>query len=145
MTCKQTQTLLSAHLDRDLKNDELSEVRLHLETCAACRAEEQALVALKETLRGVAMPAIPVDLIAAIEAETIFKPQWWETVAFRQRWAPLLIGTAAAVGGWFFLRGHSDVQRGIPIQMVVAPDVVSTAPAIVMHRDQEPEPTEKIH
>jgi len=73
MTCKETQALLSTYLDRQMSGSDLTEVRLHLEGCAACRAEEQSLLRLKTALRSVSMPSIPADLVAAIEQETIFK------------------------------------------------------------------------
>ena len=102
MTCKETQDLLSAYLDRQLTPADLSDVRLHLETCAACRAEEHSLLQLKEALRNRARcRAMPADLVAAIEAETIFKPRWWELPAF-QRWAPALMGLAIGLGAFFF-------------------------------------------
>ena len=56
MTCKETQELISAYLDRQLAPADLSEVRLHLEVCAACRAEERSVLELKEALRTVKMP-----------------------------------------------------------------------------------------
>ena len=145
MTCKETQEFLSAHLDRQLAPADLREVRLHLDTCAACRAEEKSLLTLKETLRTLSMPAIPIELVAAIENETIFKPRWWETDLFRQRWAPVLLGAAMGLGTWIFLqRDQNPRQAAHPAVLAAAPSV-STSPVVAMHRDQEPEISEQIH
>jgi predicted anti-sigma-YlaC factor YlaD len=143
VTCKETQILLSAHLDRELKAEELHEVRLHLADCAACKKAESELLRLKETLRMVPMPRIPDDLVAAIEAETILKPHWWESWSLRKTWTPALIATAAALGAWALLKGHVTPLRHSPWHVVQAPTVISTAPAVAMHRDQEPD--DQIH
>jgi predicted anti-sigma-YlaC factor YlaD len=144
MTCKETQRHLSAYLDRQLKPADVSEVRLHLETCAACRTEERSILQLKETLRTVRMPEIPADLIAAIEAETIFKPRWWEMPAGQMRWAPALMGLALALGAFYLLGSSHSPLRGDPTIIARGPSI-STAPVVAMHRDQEPDPTEKVH
>lgn len=144
MTCHDTQTLLSAYLDRQLTADELKDVRLHLETCAACRKEEHTLLQLKESLRTVRMPGIPADLVAAIEAETIFKPRWWELPTLQRRWAPMLAGLAIGLGALFLLHRSQMAPHAAPVTIAQNP-VVSSAPVVAMHRDEEPDPTEKVH
>ena len=145
MTCKETQDMISAYLDRQLTPADLSEVRLHLGTCAACRTEEQSVLQLKETLRTVKMPSIPADLIAAIEAETSFKPRWWEAGLYERRWAPVALGLLVALGAWLLL--HNKIPlRGNSLSITVAlSPAVSTAPVVAMHRDQESDPTEQVH
>ena len=145
MTCKETQEYLSAYLDRQLTPADLSEVRLHLEACAACRAEEKSILALKETLRTVKMPSIPLDLLASIETATTLKPRWWETGAYERRWAPVALSILVALGAWAIT--HYKVPlRGNSLSVTVAlSPVVSSAPVIAMHSDQEPDPTEKFH
>jgi predicted anti-sigma-YlaC factor YlaD len=141
MTCKETQELISAYLDRQLAPADISEVRLHLTTCAACRAEEHAVLQLKETLRTVKMPSIPADLLASIEAETIFKPRWWETGVYERRWAPVALSLLVGLGAWLFM--HYKIPLGLSSEKIALSPVVSSAPVVAMHRDQEPDPTEK--
>jgi|GEM_PF-2204089 len=142
--CKDIQQVVSAYLDRQLASGDLAEVRLHLETCAACRAEERSILQLKETLRTVSMPSIPADLIASIEAETIFKPRWWEAAFLGQRLAPALVGLALGLGAWFYFAHAHHAWRSGPVNVALSP-TVSSAPVVAMHRDQEPDLSEKIH
>jgi predicted anti-sigma-YlaC factor YlaD len=143
MTCKETQEIISAYLDRQLAPADLSEVRLHLESCAACRAEEHAVLQLKETLRTVKMPSIPADLLAAIEAETIFKPRFWEAGLYERRWAPVALSVLAGLGAWFFVHYKIPLRAG-SATIALSP-VVSSAPVVAMHSDQEPDLTQKFH
>ena len=144
MTCHDTQALLSAYLDRQLTENEWKDVRLHLETCAACRREEHALLQLKESLRTVRMPGIPADLVAAIEAETIFKPRWWEFPTFERHWAPLVASLAIGLGALFLLHRSQMAPHAAPMTIAKNP-IVSSAPVVAMHRDEEPDPTENVH
>jgi anti-sigma factor RsiW len=55
MNCKEVKPELVAHLDGELQDSIRSEVEAHLESCAACRAEREALAS---TLKSVeSLPA----------------------------------------------------------------------------------------
>jgi hypothetical protein len=73
------------------------------------------------------MPGIPVDLIAAIEAKTIRRRAWWQSDAFRLRWAPALVGLATGFGAiWLSrLQNHPDARVVIPMVAAPQPEVES--------------------
>ncbi len=134
MTCHEYQELLSAYADRALHIEEQTAVARHLDDCDACRRELQATLTLKEHLRAQTMPRLPRHVIAAIEAETIFKAnilgQW------RSWWMPALTLTAA-LGAWTFTHLHKPAAPGTPLNLPVAQR--PSAPAekeqlLVMHR-----------
>jgi predicted anti-sigma-YlaC factor YlaD len=142
MTCKEIQKLLSAYLDRELSEADQNEVAHHVDACARCQAEKKSLLTIKEVLRRQPMPAIPADLIARIEEETVFKPRWWELSVVRRLWIPALAGLAAAAG-WLFLRHEPRVHQGPPLEMVNQP-MPSTA-TLVMHHTEEKDLTQEVH
>jgi len=143
-TCQMIRDLLSGYLDRELRPEDQKEVQRHLTTCAACRTEERAILQLKETLRGVPMPGMPRDVLAAIEAETILKARWWESDVFQRRWFPLMAGTAAAaVAGWLWMQAQLVPTRSAHMNVAVG---ISTSPAVALHQDPDKDPVnEDIH
>ena len=117
MNCQDTQDLLSAYLDLELRDDERTEVARHLEGCTACQAERSVFLGLKETLRKERAPAIPAALVAQIEAETIFKRHWWS--AYRWRWIPTM-AIAGALGAWTLVKYLPHKQATVPLEALVA-------------------------
>lgn len=126
MTCENIQELLSAYLDRELSDADKAEVSAHVDMCARCRAEKEALLSVKESLRSVPMPKLSASVIANIEAETIWKPRWWQTLSFRRRVLPLTVGIATAAAAWAVWRSHSPMlhtplEIAKPVQPLPAP------------------------
>ncbi len=52
MRCQQIQELLSAYLDGEVEPSQQSQIKVHLETCPACRGQWEDLVASVALLRG---------------------------------------------------------------------------------------------
>ncbi len=132
MTCNEYQELLSAYLDRELPEADQKEVSAHVDRCAACKAEMNALLAIKEQLRSQSLPSIPADLIAQIEAQTILAPRWWEKWSpfaksvsgdtglrpsgegWWVQWGIPTLAIAAALGVWAVLHTHQGLRPGLP-------------------------------
>jgi anti-sigma factor RsiW len=53
MLCGRVTNLLSAYMDRELTGVEMLQVRAHMESCAACRAEYEGLADVKSLLGGI--------------------------------------------------------------------------------------------
>lgn len=143
MSCRDIQDRLSTYLDREVGAADQKEVRLHLDLCAACRAEEQALLQVKEQLRQVKMPSLPAGVIAAIEAETVLKPRWYEGQSWRRLWTPLAIGAVAAGALWYAWQSQKPLRHA-PLAVVQTP-AASSAPAVALHQDQLPDPDSQVH
>ncbi len=120
-TCNAIQDALSAYLDRELSAGEQLEMSAHLQTCARCKPEEQALLALKADLRLQTASGMPADLRARIRAQSVEKPGL--------EWLPLWIGAAAMAAGlalwWTF--GRPTLHR--PLENAAAP----SGDAVAMH------------
>ena len=88
---------------------------------------------LQMLLRSCPKPRMPADLRAAIEAETIYKAQWWESDLFRRRWLPAMIGAAAATAAWFCLQGHAQTPKpGLREPLPIAQGPLQRHPAIAL-------------
>jgi hypothetical protein len=63
------------------------------------------------------MPGIPADLVAAIEAKTVYRRAWWQSDAFRLRWVPALVALATAFSALWLSRiqKHPDPRAVIPM------------------------------
>ena len=147
MNCKDYEPLLSAYLDRELSAEDQREVGRHLESCRDCQRESKSLLSVKEILRSQPMPALPREVLAEIEARTIFHRPWWERSfpflaierssdpaseerhprgrsnprLIAHRWAPAALALAAALGAWALLRHHQTALRGAPLDVVIKP------------------------
>lgn len=55
MNCRRVSSLLSAYLDAELTGHEMLEIRAHLDACAACRGEHEALGETKRLLSSLAL------------------------------------------------------------------------------------------
>jgi len=67
-TCEEVFRRMDEYIDRELAPDEVTRVRAHLETCAACAGEYAFEAELLLTVRAkVRRVAIPTDLRARIE------------------------------------------------------------------------------
>lgn len=65
MTCRQTEALLSALVDGELRGDQMRAVRRHLEGCPACRRERDELAAVKRLVGGASAPGAEVSAFDA--------------------------------------------------------------------------------
>jgi anti-sigma factor RsiW len=148
MTCSY-HPLLSSYLDRALGAAEHEGIRRHLETCPHCQTEVRSLLQVKEALRRQTMPEIPADLIAAIESKTIDRSPWWNTDAFRLRWAPTMVGAAAALGAWLLFRSMDTpkptLERPLPVvQVPVDPAPYQRPPTDRVVRHDAETPTQDV-
>ncbi|MEM9033213.1 MAG: zf-HC2 domain-containing protein [Actinomycetota bacterium] len=121
-------TLLTGYLDGELTQADQQRVRLHLEDCAACRAELDEMRELAEATRGSAF-TVPVDL------------QWDETP--RTNWsrglnvAGLVLAMLAVVAVvvalvWELAADDTPVPFGVIIPVVVvAAFLAVTASALI--------------
>lgn len=66
MTCKDTQSRLSAYLDTALPGGEQRAVREHLASCAECQSEHQGLEQTRRLIAGVGRKPAPADLALRI-------------------------------------------------------------------------------
>jgi anti-sigma factor RsiW len=94
MTCSETRDRLALLVYGDLPPDEAARVRGHLQTCPACRAEEEALGQVRQMLDAVPAPRVSIDLTGvyrrAAEQQARRSRRW--------RWTALaMTGAAAAV------------------------------------------------
>ncbi|WP_158946372.1 anti-sigma factor family protein [Pseudodesulfovibrio cashew] len=62
MHCRNCHTRLSAYLDGELPEQELRDMKRHLDGCADCRARLAELAALEAPLTSLGTPAMPGDL-----------------------------------------------------------------------------------
>ncbi|HEY3536469.1 MAG TPA: anti-sigma factor [Trinickia sp.] len=73
MECDDIRPRIDASLDGELPSGEARAVRQHLETCAACRAEQEALLAIRRSVRRAeyhhAPDALRMRIAAALERE----------------------------------------------------------------------------
>ena len=74
MECDEIRPRIDASLDGALSSGEEREVRQHLETCAACRAEQEAVLAIRQSVRRAeyhrAPDALRSRIAAALEQES---------------------------------------------------------------------------
>jgi anti-sigma factor RsiW len=117
MNCTDIQKLLSAYIDRQLAAWENAPVAEHLETCATCQSDLQALIEVKRTLRGVVQPRLPGELRSAILEETVVRSD--RRNRFAVRWWVPTFALAAAFGGWFAMRAAEQMITQRSPQIVV--------------------------
>ncbi len=68
MECNEVRPLIDAYVDRELSSSEARRVQAHLEHCAVCRRESEAVLALGRTLRQADYHRAPDRLRASILA-----------------------------------------------------------------------------
>jgi len=68
MSCLETRGSLSRWLDGRMNDRERLSIEAHLERCASCRAEAEALEEVDDLARALVVPPIPVGLTGAILA-----------------------------------------------------------------------------
>jgi predicted anti-sigma-YlaC factor YlaD len=110
MSCKETGELLSTYLDRQLPEADRLEVQRHVESCAACANDVQALLQVKEMLRQQPMPSLPAEVIARIEEKTIHATPWWQMDLNRYRWIPIGLSVSAALGAWMLFKTLHNIR-----------------------------------
>ena len=110
MSCPKDREQLSAYFDGELSAGEAEALRAHLEDCADCRAELDALRAAARALSALPAVSAPDDLkakiLAAVEAEA-------ETTGSRSRsaWVRAFWPTAAVVAIAVGLMLYGDHRR----------------------------------
>lgn len=101
MNCRRVQALLPLHAGADLAARESEGVRIHLETCAACRTLAEEFAASGAWLQAAPPPEFDEAFLAALRADvqqaiaqTESKPIWVErwlpVLNWRWAWAPVL-------------------------------------------------------
>ena len=80
MTCDETRETLSAYLDEALAPDERRRVDAHLEGCAECRRELEALRGTVALLQRVEPARAPVGFVDRVVAAARPRP-WYRRVA----------------------------------------------------------------
>ena len=127
MNCGQIEELLPAYMEEDLGGRQLQEVKLHLESCAACRRERDLLLRSWEMLDAW-QPVEPAPQLRAQVWEKIRlapPPSLWERLRSKvPAWTRgLVLGLccmAVLVGG--YTRFHHTVEPATPqIVAQVAP------------------------
>lgn len=104
MDCKHVEPLVSGYLDRELTQQELQQVRVHLETCDHCQALYRDLKALKEKTGGLSWPVSDTARLAAMEND--------------------LLSRGAQVSGWLLLALGALVLLAFTVyEYLSAPDV----------------------
>jgi putative zinc finger protein len=132
MTCDQTRDTLSAYLDEALAPDERSLVDAHLESCAECRRDLEALRGTVSLLRRVEPARAPVGFVDRVVAAA--RPRPWYRRAADAVLLPLSVKLpleAAAVVmvgllAVYLFERSPDLQRAA---RDVAPQQEATAPA----------------
>src|SRR5688572_18349783 len=109
--CKRIAELLPALSDGDLSPEEAAFVETHLETCTACRTEEEAQRRISQVLREepLADVSLPTGAQAAAwiaQRERDARP-WW--LHLRLAWASLA-AAAVVTAAVFFVAPNSMVR-----------------------------------
>lgn len=107
MHCPRTEEL-SAHADAALPPGAQARLDRHLQACPACRAQLQALLALRQDLRALPSPALGFDLASRLEGrlQRQRQPQRrrraWPALWGGSGWMPtgLAAGLALVSGVW---------------------------------------------
>jgi len=109
MSCRETIARLPLFLDGMLEGKEAAEVRSHLEVCARCRAEAEAIRRFEKRLRAAAggEVAVPETLSRRIDATLADRP--WPGLGRRR----LLQGAGIAVAGSVAALAAVAVFRGL--------------------------------
>ena len=76
MNCQETKILISAYLDNELEPVDRQRVADHLQACAGCQAEAQAIQKSWELL----------GQIKAIEPDPHYQARFWQSVDARMPW-----------------------------------------------------------
>lgn len=123
MNCRQIQERLTAYLDGELRPRDRQRVAAHLDTCAQCRAEQRAIVALRRLLADHPPMQTPVDftyLARQIPVRSAV-PLWLRGIP------RALAGAAAVAGVLIGVRQWQQPGRDEPI--------ARRPPAIIVSRD----------
>ena len=96
MKCETLQFNLPLFSEDELNPDELAGLKNHLVKCPVCRSKHAEFLALKNDLRILARPQMPVDLINSVKnavrkessqlqrnQNSIFSENTWEWLQFR--------------------------------------------------------------
>jgi hypothetical protein len=100
---------------------------------------------IRALLKERRMPAIPEDLVAAIEAQTLLRRAWWQSDTFRLRWVPALVGLATVFGALWLSRiqKHPDSRAAIPLAARPEPVRVTLHAFLPSSEESEVTDTEK--
>ncbi len=93
MTCAEIREELTAWLDRELSPADARRVERHVEGCAACRREADALARTYELLGRLPVPSVPAGFV-----QRFWKKARGKSVRRLLPWAiPLAVAAAAAI------------------------------------------------
>jgi hypothetical protein len=108
MKCENIQFNLSLYIDDILTDEERAVVEAHLGQCPLCRQKRDDYIALRQSLRRPAMPAMPKDLLASVKTamaaelapapagrRSFLRPEIWEFLQMRVM--PYAVGTVASL------------------------------------------------
>jgi anti-sigma factor RsiW len=101
MNCHNTQNLLSAYLDGEVRPDISREMEAHLQACAACRAELGLLQQLDRSLATLPAPAVPDVTFRVLNRVRRPARPWWRSLSMA---ASLVLGLVlgASLAGNFY-------------------------------------------
>ena len=135
MTCNEIKELTVPYLELDLEPSRVRDVTTHLEGCAGCRAEMEAVRQVLVRVRGMAVPdpgdqfwrEFPHRVRRELErlrstATTLGGPsryQWLWGRAVTAKWTLALAASLLLVVGAWSLKGLLDRGMGSPEQSVV--------------------------
>jgi anti-sigma factor RsiW len=91
---------VTGFVDGELDAESAAAVAVHVEACAACRAQAEAERGVRARLRGLPVPALPEGLEARVRSWTRRRPLAPGALA---RWA---LPLAAVLVAGFWVRGH---------------------------------------
>jgi anti-sigma factor RsiW len=120
MSCLQVREMFSPYLDGAISGREMQAVSSHLEACAECRNEFEALRSVQQVLGKVGAMKAPADLglrlrLAISHESARRQGHWWDSIA--SRWdnllRPALVQASAGLAGALVLIGSIAMLIGV--------------------------------
>lgn len=108
MTCKAVQPVLNAYLDGELSGNTMIAVRHHVQECAECASELEAIRQVKSMLANLSEPEPSAEFSARLH-EAVFSPRY--TVRFGSTWRWASVGAAVAALGLFWAMRTGESSR----------------------------------
>jgi len=146
MTCNEIKELTVPYLELDLEPSRIRDITTHLEGCAGCRAEMEAVRQVLVRVRGMAVPdpgdqfwrEFPHRVRRELErlqstATTLGGPsryQWFWGRAVTAKWTLSLAASLLLVVGAWSLKGLLDRGTGPPEQSVVQGPKAADLPSL---------------
>jgi hypothetical protein len=125
--CQKCQSSFSAYLDGAVSGQQMQQIAQHLESCAGCAREFDALRAMQQTLAVLGPAKAPADLglklrLAISHEQARRKSSWLDNLSLKWDNAirPMLVQVSAGFAGTVILVGGIGLLLG----MVAAPEPV---------------------